>query len=143
MTATEFDPILALDNPYPGLRSFETHESVLFFGREEHTRELLDRLALNRFLAVIGTSGSGKSSLVRAGLVPALRRGALPGSATWRIEIVKPGARPAESIAARLLAAGAGAAGMQGTLDGLLSDERSLHLATALLDFTLGKARGS
>lgn len=95
MTATEFDPVLALDNPYPGLRSFETHESVLFFGREEHTRELLDRLAFNRFLAVIGTSGSGKSSLVRAGLLPVLYRGYLVGTGSrWRIAIMRPGNAP-------------------------------------------------
>ncbi|MBL8296122.1 MAG: hypothetical protein JNN08_30040, partial [Bryobacterales bacterium] len=99
MTATEFDPILALDNPYPGLRSFETHESVLFFGREEHTRELLDRLALNRFLAVIGTSGSGKSSLVRAGLLPVLYRGYLVGTGSrWRIAIMRPGSAPLHAM---------------------------------------------
>ena len=57
--------------PFPGLRSFEAEESLLFFGREAHTDELLERLGDNRFVAVTGTSGSGKSSLVRAGLRPA------------------------------------------------------------------------
>jgi len=99
MTATEFDPVVALDNPYPGLRAFETHESVLFFGREEHTRELLDRLAVNRFLAVIGTSGSGKSSLVRAGLLPVLHRGYLVGTGSrWRIAIMRPGNAPLHAL---------------------------------------------
>lgn len=99
MTATEFDPVVALDNPYPGLRAFETHESVLFFGREEHTRELLDRLAVNRFLAVIGTSGSGKSSLVRAGLLPVLHRGYLVGTGSrWRIAIMRPGNAPLHAM---------------------------------------------
>jgi hypothetical protein len=72
--------------------------------------------------------------------VPALRTGALPASDTWLIEMLKPGARPAEAIAARLLALGGDAratASMQATLDGLLADERTLHLATTL---ALGEA---
>ncbi len=59
-----------LFNPFPGLRPFETEEYNLFFGREGQSDELLARLGRTRFLAVVGTSGSGKSSLVRAGLLP-------------------------------------------------------------------------
>lgn len=70
MPAVETAPVLHTGSPYPGLRSFEPHESFLFHGRESHTQELLARLANHRFLAVVGTSGSGKSSLVRAGLLP-------------------------------------------------------------------------
>ena len=55
-------------NPFPGLRPFRSDEHHLFFGREEQTAALLQLLRTNRFLAVVGTSGSGKSSLVRAGL---------------------------------------------------------------------------
>lgn len=56
--------------PYPGLRPFETDENFLFFGRDGQSNELLRRLRSKRFLAVVGPSGSGKSSLVRAGLLP-------------------------------------------------------------------------
>ena len=124
--------------PYRGLDAFDEADAAFFFGREPDIQGLLERLKAGRFLAVLGPSGSGKSSLVRAGLVPALRRGSLPGSDRWPIEIVKPGARPAEAIAARLLVLGSGAAGaagavgMQATLDGLLGDERTLHLATTI-----------
>ena len=56
-------------NPFPGLRPFRPDEDYLFFGREEQTMELLERLGNSRFVAVVGTSGSGKSSLVRCGLL--------------------------------------------------------------------------
>ena len=65
-------------NPFPGLRPFEMQEKYLFFGREDQTVELLKRLGQARFMAVVGTSGSGKSSLVRAGLLPALPGGTMP-----------------------------------------------------------------
>ena len=85
-------PELDLATPYPGLRAFETHEGYLFYGREQQTQELLDRLAHHRFLAVVGSSGSGKSSLVRAGLVPALQRGFLTAATSrWRVAIMRPG----------------------------------------------------
>ena len=67
----------ALQNPFPGLRPFQPDEDYLFFGREEQTIELLSRLADNRFVAVVGTSGSGKSSLVRCGLLSELLGGKL------------------------------------------------------------------
>lgn len=105
MLATEFDPILALDNPYVGLRPFESYESLLFFGREAHTRELVERLGQSRFLAVIGSSGSGKSSLVRAGLLPVLQRGYLVGtSSRWRIAIMRPGSAPLQELTQALAA---------------------------------------
>jgi len=90
-------------NPYKGLRAFEEADSADFFGREALTEHLIDRLRETRFLAVVGPSGSGKSSVVRAGLVPALRRGALPGSETWRIVEMFPGAYPLEELEAALL----------------------------------------
>lgn len=69
---------LALPSPYVGLRPFTEREALLFFGRDAHVRDLLAKLERRqRFLAVLGPSGNGKSSLVRAGLIPALRRGAL------------------------------------------------------------------
>jgi len=97
------DLLVAVDRPFPGLRPFEADQSLLFFGREQHTEELLRRLSANRFLAVVGTSGSGKSSLVRAGLLPALYRGHLVGATThWRIAVMKPGDTPIENLCAAL-----------------------------------------
>ena len=62
-------------NPFPGLRPFLEEEEHLFFGREHQVDAMVDRLSAARFLAVVGTSGSGKSSLVNCGLRPALHRG--------------------------------------------------------------------
>jgi WD40 repeat protein/DNA-binding SARP family transcriptional activator len=92
-------------NPYKGLRAFEEADAADFFGREVLTAHLIDRLHTGRFLAVVGPSGSGKSSVVRAGLVPALRRGALPGSESWRIVEMVPGAYPLEELEAAVLRA--------------------------------------
>ena len=60
------------DNPFPGIRSYEIHEDDLFFGREAQVRELIDKLSHTRFLAIVGSSGCGKSSLIKAGVIPAL-----------------------------------------------------------------------
>ena len=65
----------ARPNPFPGLRPFRSDEHHLFFGREEQTAALLQLLRTNRFLAIVGTSGSGKSSLVRAGMIAELSLG--------------------------------------------------------------------
>jgi len=73
--ATALARLSSLENPYPGLRPFEPSESNLFFGRDLQVLELEERLRQKRFLAVVGVSGSGKSSLVRAGLIPSLQRG--------------------------------------------------------------------
>ena len=67
------DTAAALLNPFPGLRPFQEDEEYLFFGREKQVDRMVDKLAATRFLAVIGSSGSGKSSLVNCGLRPALR----------------------------------------------------------------------
>jgi len=89
--------------PYPGLRPFEPHESEIFFGREAHTDRLLEILQREHMLAVIGPSGSGKSSLVRAGLLPSLRIGALGSGSDWRIAVLRPGDQPFRSLASALL----------------------------------------
>jgi tetratricopeptide (TPR) repeat protein len=92
-----------LSNPFPGLRTFETDENHLFFGREGQSDELLARLQRTRFLAVVGTSGSGKSSLVRAGLLPALYGGMMAGAGSgWRIAIIRPGHSPLGNLACAL-----------------------------------------
>ena len=80
--------------PYKGLASFEAADEAFFCGRDRLVDELVARLAVSRFVAVVGPSGSGKSSLVRAGLLPALRRGALPGSRDWDTVLVTPGDQP-------------------------------------------------
>ncbi|HEX5603361.1 MAG TPA: hypothetical protein VFX63_12460, partial [Pyrinomonadaceae bacterium] len=92
-----------IKNPFPGLRPFETDEYRLFFGREGQADELISRLSRARFLAVVGTSGSGKSSLIRAGLMPALRGGMMKGAGSgWRIAVMRPGGNPVGNLAAEL-----------------------------------------
>ena len=96
-------PTLVAGNPYPGLRPFERSQAALFFGREDQTAELLLHLHQHRFVGVVGLSGSGKSSLVRAGLVPALERGFLPAAGSrWRIATMRPGSHPLHALAAAL-----------------------------------------
>ena len=89
--------------PYPGLRPFESDEADVFFGRDEHTDRLLEILQREHFLAVIGPSGSGKSSLVRAGLLPSLNMGSLGSGSDWRIVVLRPGDQPIRSLASALL----------------------------------------
>jgi WD40 repeat protein/class 3 adenylate cyclase len=112
--------------PYMGLAAFEAEDAEFFFGREALVAELTARLAGIRFLAVVGPSGSGKSSLVRAGLLPAVWAGALPGSEDWQTLVLTPGAHPLNELAARLsllcdLTPGA-------ILDDLEADPRALEL---------------
>ncbi len=109
-TPTAFDALLPdLDSPYKGLRPFEEADAADFFGREGLVEHLLSRMAeadqtpVARFLAVVGPSGSGKSSVVKAGLLPAIRLGGLTGSKNWYIVEMTPGARPLEELATRLL----------------------------------------
>src|SRR5438093_5563879 len=100
-------PASAKMNPFPGLRPFTQEEDYLFFGREEQTLELLERLAGNRFLAVVGTSGSGKSSLVRCGLLSQLLGGKmLVAGASWEIAVMHPGGNPLALLTEALLDAG-------------------------------------
>ncbi|MCP5108882.1 MAG: AAA family ATPase, partial [bacterium] len=94
-------------HPFPGLRAFEEEEEHLFFGREKAVTELLSRLRASRFLAVIGTSGSGKSSLVKSGLLPALYRGFMAGAGShWRTALLRPGDNPIGNLARVLTNAG-------------------------------------
>jgi WD40 repeat protein len=117
--------------PYQGLRAFGEEDAQWFFGRDREVQRLVEKLKSSRFLAVLGPSGSGKSSLVRAGLVPRLRAGALTGSARWRVCVLRPGAAPLTALAAQLATVQGGQA-MQATLDGLEQDPRSLHLSVEL-----------
>ena len=84
--------------PYKGLVAFDVADANLFYGRERLVAEMVGRLAGASFMAVVGPSGSGKSSAVRAGLLPALMTGALPGSDQWRAIVVRPGAHPMREL---------------------------------------------
>jgi WD40 repeat protein len=92
-------------NPFPGLRPFESGETHLFFGRDGQSEEIIRRLGRTRFLAVVGTSGSGKSSLVRAGLLSALQGGLMSSAGSdWRIAMFRPGHDPVGNLARALAA---------------------------------------
>jgi WD40 repeat protein len=97
--------------PYKGLARFEIADSEFFFGRERAVAALVARLVGSSVLGVVGPSGSGKSSLVRAGLLPALREGVLPGSARWARVLLRPGEHPMRELA-RALQVGEAATGM-------------------------------
>ena len=128
-------------NPYRGLELFDVEHAPLFFGREALTEWLLDGLKRkpsggeDRFLAIVGASGSGKSSLARAGLMAALKDGRLDGSASWPRAICRPGSEPFISLATALTSvapqpvAGVVFDRLQGHKDG----DRSLHVAATLV----------
>ncbi|MAU01573.1 MAG: hypothetical protein CL608_30920 [Anaerolineaceae bacterium] len=104
-------------NPYKGLRAFQEQDAAQFYGRQALVDQLIHRLQSenqfstgndisqvnHRLLALVGPSGSGKSSVVKAGLIPALRQGALPGSEEWFIVEMAPGSHPLEELEAALL----------------------------------------
>ncbi len=127
----EFAP----ENPYKGLRPFQAADCTDFFGREAITDRLVKRLGETgtspRFVAVIGPSGSGKSSLVKAGLIPALWRGAIPGSERWFVVEMLPGAHPLDELEVALTRL---AASRSGNLrEQLERDERGLVRAAQLI----------
>jgi WD40 repeat protein len=92
--------------PFRGLASFEPVDAEYFFGRERLVAELVARLVGAGFLGIVGPSGSGKSSVLRAGLLPALAGGVLPGSGGWRRLLMRPGERPLDELR-RVLVSGA------------------------------------
>ncbi|RZV36845.1 MAG: hypothetical protein EX272_07020 [Chromatiales bacterium] len=88
--------------PYPGLRAFDREEADLFFGRDGAVDDMIDRLAGTRFLAVLGASGSGKSSLVKTGLLDGLELGLHPAGPHWQICTFTPGGGPFRNLATAL-----------------------------------------
>ncbi len=121
--------------PYKGLNYFDEADADLFVGREALTARLTDRLFSPtlggaademRFLAVVGASGSGKSSLVRAGLVPALRWN--KSSAHWDIHLLTPTAHPLENLASSLTGENDSVTATATLMDDLMRDSRSLQI---------------
>ena len=91
-------------NPFPGLRPFKIDESHLFFGREGQSDEVLLKLSKNRFVGVIGPSGSGKSSFIYCGVLPILYGGFLTNkSPNWEVIVTRPGASPIDNLAQSIL----------------------------------------
>jgi WD40 repeat protein len=116
--------------PYRGLQPFDERHAGFFFGRDADVQRLVEKLKANSFLAVLGPSGSGKSSLARAGLVPALRSGGVPGSEGWRIVCFRPGTHPLDVLAGHLVSLYPDLAAAS-VRDQLLADPRTLRLLTA------------
>ena len=85
-------------NPYLGLSAFEAEQEKYFYGREEAIRTLITHLTNSRFLSILGYSGSGKSSLIKAGLLPQLSRDRIPGSSQWSVESFTPGKHPRDKL---------------------------------------------
>jgi len=122
--------------PFKGLEFFDVEDSELFFGREMLTAKLLNRLQQEKFLSVIiGASGSGKSSLVRAGLVPAIKQGPAlikgrklsKGRENWQVHIMTPTAHPLEALAIELTRDSESVTAAATLADDLSKDPRSLH----------------
>ena len=111
-------------NPYKGLQAFDEADAGDFFGRSDAVGELTEQLAAHRLVAVVGPSGSGKSSLVKAGLIPAVRAGAVDPSQHWVITDMFPGSYPfveLESALARVAVEDPG-----GVMDELDRDSQGL-----------------
>jgi len=117
------NPVAEL-NPFVGLRPFESGDSLYYFGRNQQTRALLNQLNAHRFVAVVGSSGSGKSSLVRAGLIPNLEAGFLVQDRDlWEIAIFKPGDSPLRNLAAAVVSV-TGTTGTAEAIQGMLAGMR-------------------
>jgi formylglycine-generating enzyme required for sulfatase activity len=116
---TRDEPVVG-EPPYMGMRYFDTDDAELFYGREALTRELAARVANEPFLAIVGASGSGKSSVARAGLIPALKMGT--------VHVITPTAHPLESLAASLTRESESVTATATLMDDLKNDSRSLRL---------------
>lgn len=134
-TLDEFDPLLApeLDDddcPYRGLDAFREGNQQFFFGRQRLVSALLQHLQTNRLLALVGPSGSGKSSVVAAGVVPRLKEGAIDGSDQWHYyPPLVPGSNPLENLVRAILPAGVRAeTWIAQQVESLKTDATHLHL---------------
>ena len=127
--------------PYRGLLTFDESDAEHFFGRDTLVAELVERAGRTSFLTVLGASGSGKSSIVRAGLVPVLKGGALPDSEHWQYITLRPEDSPIDALAAELAKLQGGSLDLTLRLSRELAESnRALLLATkALVDRTSGQ----
>lgn len=98
------DTRLPAGNPYRGLLAFDADHRTVFFGRGQDTRAVVDRLRSEAFVIVVGDSGVGKSSLCRAGVLPAVEQGGLGDDRRWTAFTVAPGRHPVTALAAALAA---------------------------------------
>ena len=124
--------------PYRGLRVFDVDDAPFFFGREALVQWLLNEVRpategkiVNRFLAIVGASGSGKSSVARAGLVAAIKHNAIPGSSRWPVAIMRPGSDPIESLAvalSRALNLAQSTPALAEVIETFTKSEKTLHL---------------
>lgn len=116
--------------PYMGMRYFDTADAGLFYGREALTRELVARVAKENFLAIVGASGSGKSSVARAGLIPAWNVGIVESGKrlTGAVYILTPTTHPLENLAACLTRESESVTATSTLMDDLKNDSRSLRL---------------
>ncbi len=126
---TEVEPVEG-EPPYMGMRYFDTADAGLFYGREALTRELVARVAKENFLAIVGASGSGKSSVARAGLIPAWNAGIVESGKrlTGAVYILTPTAHPLENLAASLTRESESVTATSILMDDLKNDSRSLRL---------------
>ncbi|MGB5929175.1 MAG: High-affnity carbon uptake protein Hat/HatR, partial [Cyclobacteriaceae bacterium] len=98
------DSPVRAENPFPGLRPFTVNESHLFFGREGQSDEVLLKLSEHRFTAVIGASGTGKSSLMYCGLIPILHGGFMTEAGSrWQVIVTRPGISPIDNLAKSIM----------------------------------------
>ncbi|MGE5224580.1 MAG: BTAD domain-containing putative transcriptional regulator, partial [Omnitrophica WOR_2 bacterium] len=125
LPASEADePPESGEPPFKGLQFLEEGDADRFFGRSQVTARLGEAVCETSFLAVIGASGSGKSSVIRAGLVPALKRSPTP----WHVDILTPTAHPLEALAIQLTRGSESVAAAEALIDDMAKDRRSLHL---------------
>jgi WD40 repeat protein/DNA-binding SARP family transcriptional activator len=121
------EPRPEAEPPYKGMVRFEPEDSGLFFGRDAIVGAVIDRMSTSRLVAMVGPSGTGKSSLLRAGVVAALRGDGMPASSAWPTLLMTPGSHPVEELA-DLVSRWAGV-GPRSVLDDLRNDARALNLA--------------
>ncbi len=130
--------IIIRPNPFPGLRAFRPDEGHLFFGRMESTLKVVNRLKENRFVAVIGASGSGKSSLVLSGVIPLLLKENPEGRKSWSYLVFRPDQNPVDHLASELSAFSASAGFTQLTQSSIAA---SLHNRTEGLNEVINRIR--
>lgn len=130
--------IIIKPNPFPGLRAFRPDEGHLFFGRMESIIKVVSKLKENRFVAVLGASGSGKSSLVMSGVIPALLRENAEEKKSWSYLVFRPALNPVDHLAAELSSLSAGAGFAQQTKASVAA---SLHNRTEGLTDVINRIR--